>query len=48
MGRDVEEFKKSLSEGQIAYLKETATIKKTIDFIKENAKITETKEEKAE
>ncbi|MBQ4552788.1 MAG: trigger factor [Clostridia bacterium] len=40
MGRDVEEFKKSLSEGQVEYLKETATIKKTIDFIKENAKIT--------
>ena len=40
MGREVEEFKKSLSEGQVEYLKETATIKKTIDFIKENAKIT--------
>ena len=45
MGRDVEEFKKSLSEGQVEYLKETATIKKTIDFIKENAKITEAKAE---
>ncbi len=45
MGREVEEFKKSLSEGQVEYLKETATIKKTIDFIKENAKITEAKAE---
>ena len=45
MGREVEEFKKSLSEGQVEYLKETATIKKTIDFLKENAKITETKAE---
>ena len=45
MGREVEEFKKSLSEGQVEYLKETASIKKTIDFLKENAKITETKAE---
>jgi len=45
MGREVEEFKKSLSEGQVEYLKETAGIKKTIDFLKENAKITEAKAE---
>lgn len=51
MGREAEEFKASLSEGQKAYLKETAGIKKTIDFLKANAVITEkaaeTKEEKS-
>lgn len=48
MNRDVEEFKASLSDGQKAYLKETAGIKKTIDFLKANAVITEKTEEKAE
>ena len=48
MGREVEEFKASLSDGQREYLKETAGIKKTIDFLKENAKITEKGEEKEE
>jgi len=47
MNRDVEEFKNSLSDGQKEYLKETAGIKKTIDFLKENAKITEKGAEKA-
>lgn len=48
MNREVEEFKASLSDGQKAYLKETAGIKKTIDFLKANAVITEKTEEKAE
>lgn len=48
VGREVEEFKASLSDGQREYLKETAGIKKTIDFLKENAKITEKGEEKEE
>ena len=47
MGREAEEFKASLSEGQLAYLRETAGIKKTIDFLKANAVITEKGEEKA-
>ena len=45
MNREVEEFKASLSEGQIEYLKETAGIKKVIDFLKANAAITEKKDE---
>ncbi len=48
MNREVEEFKASLSDGQKAYLKETAGIKKTIDFLKANAVITEKAAEKAE
>ena len=49
VNRDVEEFKASLSEQQKEYLKETAGIKKVIDFLKANAVITEkTAEEKAE
>ncbi len=46
MNREPEEFKSSLSEGQIAYLKETAGIKKVIDFLKANAVITDKAEEK--
>ena len=41
VNRDVEEFKASLSEQQKEYLKETAGIKKVIDFLKANAVITE-------
>ena len=49
MNRDVEEFKSSLSDQQKGYLKETAGIKKVIDFLKANAVITEkSDEEKAE
>ncbi len=49
MNRDVEEFKSSLSDQQKEYLKETAAIKKVIDFLKANAVITEkSDEEKAE
>lgn len=48
MGREVTELKASLSEGQLEYLRETAGIKKTIDFLKANAVITEKGEEKAE
>ena len=49
VNRDVEEFKDSLSEQQKEYLKETAGIKKVIDFLKANAVITEkAAEEKAE
>ena len=49
VNRDVEEFKASLSEQQKEYLKETAGIKKVIDFLKANAVITEkAAEEKAE
>ena len=49
VNRDVEEFKASLSEQQKEYLKETAGIKKVIDFLKANAAITEkAAEEKAE
>ena len=48
VNRDVEEFKASLSEQQKEYLKETAGIKKVIDFLKANAVITEkAAEEKA-
>ena len=47
MGRPADEFKASLSEGQLDYLRETAGIKKTIDFLKANAVITEKGEEKA-
>lgn len=45
MNREVEEFKASLSDQQKAYLKETAGIKKVIDFLKANAVITEKAEE---
>ena len=49
VNRDMEEFKASLSEQQKEYLKETAGIKKVIDFLKANAVITEkAAEEKAE
>ena len=48
MGQEAEAFKAGLSEGQLSYLRETAAIKKTIDFLKENAVITEKGEEKAE
>ena len=48
MNRNVDEFKASLSEGQLSYLRETAGIKKTIDFLKANAMITEKGAEKAE
>ena len=49
VNRDVEEFKASLSEQQKEYLKETAGIKKVIDYLKANAVITEkAAEEKAE
>ena len=49
VNRDVEEVKASLSEQQKEYLKETAGIKKVIDFLKANAVITEkVAEEKAE
>ena len=49
VNRDVEDFKASLSEQQKEYLKETAGIKKVIDFLKANAVITEkAAEEKAE
>ena len=49
VNRDVEEFKASLSEQQKECLKETAGIKKVIDFLKANAVITEkAAEEKAE
>ena len=47
--RDVEQNKPSMSEQQKDYLKETAGIKKVIDFLKANAVITEkAAEEKAE
>lgn len=46
VNRDVEEFKASLSEQQKEYLKETAGIKKVIDFLKANAVITEKASEK--
>ena len=48
MGRPADEFKASLSEGQLDYLRETAAIKKTIDFLKANAAITEKKAEAPE
>ena len=47
MGREAADFRASLSEGQLAYLRETAAIKKTIDFLKANAAVTEKGEEKA-
>ena len=35
--KTLEEFKKNLPEGDLSYFKEAATMKKTIDFLKNHA-----------
>ena len=47
-GRDLEEFKKSLTEEQKEYLKDNAAIRMVLDLMKKDATILEKKEEKAE
>ena len=41
MGRDVEEFKKSLNDRQRQYLKENAEIRKVVDMIVASAQVEE-------
>ena len=41
MGRDVEEFKKSLNDRQKQYLKENAEIRKVVDMIVASAQVEE-------
>ena len=48
LGRDVEEFRKSLTDEQKDYLKENAAIQLVLDLLKKDAKIVEKAEEKAE
>ena len=48
LGRDVEEFRKSLTDEQRDYLKENAAIQMVLDLLKKDAKIVEKTEEKAE
>ena len=48
MGRDVEDFKKSLTDAQKDYLKDSAAIRKALEIMRESAKVTEKKEETAE
>ena len=48
LGRDVEEFRKNLTDEQKDYLKENAAIQLVLDLLKKDAKIVEKAEEKAE
>ena len=48
MGRDVEEFKASLTDEQKDYLKDNAAIRKVVDLLKQDAKVEEPKAEEAE
>ena len=50
MGREVEDFEKTLTDEQRAYLSDTAAIQKVVDLMKADAKVTEKKpeEEKTE
>ena len=50
MGKDVEEFEKTLTDEQRAYLSDSAAIQKVVDLLKADAKVTEKKpeEEKTE
>ena len=50
MGKDVEEFEKTLTDEQRAYLSDSAAIQKVVDLMKADAKVTEKKpeEEKTE
>ncbi len=41
MGRDVEDFRKSLTDAQKDYLKESAAIRKALDLMVDSAKVTE-------
>ena len=43
-GREFEEFKKSLNERQVEYLRENAVIRKTVDLIKSSASVEEKNE----
>ncbi|MBR6707701.1 MAG: trigger factor [Clostridia bacterium] len=43
-GREFEEFKKSLNERQVEYLRENAVIRKTVDLIKSGASVEEKNE----
>ena len=45
LGRDVEEFRKSLTDEQKDYLKENAAIQMVLDLLKKDAKIVEKQEE---
>ena len=47
MGRDVEDFKKSLTDSQKDYLKENAEIRKALKLMRESAKVSEPKKEEA-
>ncbi len=40
MGREAEEFRASLSEGQLSYITNMTAIKKVVDLIKDSAKVT--------
>ncbi len=46
MGRDLEDFKKSLSDSQMDALKEAAAVQKTVDLMMADAKVTDKPEEK--
>ena len=50
MGKDVEDFEKTLTDEQRAYLSDSAAIQKVVDLLKADAKVTEKKpeEEKTE
>ena len=45
MGRDVEDFKKGLTDSQKDYLKENAEIRKALKIMRESAKVSEPKAE---
>ena len=45
MGRDVEDFKKNLTDDQKSYLKDNAAIRLVLDLLKKDAKVTEKKTE---
>ncbi|MBR4082045.1 MAG: trigger factor, partial [Clostridia bacterium] len=48
MGKDAEEFEKTLTAEQRSYLSDTAAIQKVVNLLKQDAKITEKKAEDAE
>ena len=45
MGRDVEDFKKTLTDSQKDYLKDSAGIRKALKIMRESAKVVEPKKE---
>ena len=48
MGRDVETFKKNLTDEQKDYLKDNAAIRLVLDLLKKDAKVVEKKQEETE